>query len=179
MTSLFGAHDVRYGLDMELNDYTPNTQETWYRFFGPQFASEGFGSYIQERNYTLNGKGSTNSTALFAQDSWRATPNVTVNLGLRYEMQTLGSANDVAIGGKSIRTSTSASSTWNVERPRGSASTTTGRRGLACRGIRSANGKSKIYGFWGRFYEAIPLDMNIRAINGEDYIITQYVNPWR
>ena len=39
------------------------------------------------------------------------------------------------------------------------------------------NGKSKIYGFWGRFYEAIPLDMNIRAINGEDYIITQYVNP--
>ena len=39
------------------------------------------------------------------------------------------------------------------------------------------NGKSKIYGFWGRFYEAIPLDMNIRAINGEDYIITQYVTP--
>ena len=33
-----------------------------------------------------------------------------------------------------------------------------------------------MYGSWGRFYEAIPLDMNIRAINGEDYIITQYVN---
>ena len=39
------------------------------------------------------------------------------------------------------------------------------------------NGRSKIYGFWGRFYEAILLDMNIRSINGEHYIITQFVNP--
>jgi hypothetical protein len=38
-------------------------------------------------------------------------------------------------------------------------------------------GKSKVYAFWGRFHEAIPLDLNIRAINGEKYIVTYYVNP--
>ncbi len=33
-----------------------------------------------------------------------------------------------------------------------------------------------MYAFWGRFYEAIPLDMNIRAINGERYVIMQHVS---
>ncbi len=175
ITSLIGAHDLRYGLDMEINDYDSETQETWYRFFGPSFGE--FGSYIQERNYTLSGKGSTRSTAFFAQDSWRAMSNVTVNLGLRYEIQRLDSANNVAIGGKSdpdvnvcivdleCRTTNglSLNNNWGP------------RLGVSWDPL--GNGKSKIYGFWGRFYEAIPLDMNIRAINGEDYIITQYVNP--
>jgi len=39
------------------------------------------------------------------------------------------------------------------------------------------NGRSKIYGYFGRFYEAMPLDMNIRALNGEDYIINDYQHP--
>jgi hypothetical protein len=37
------------------------------------------------------------------------------------------------------------------------------------------NGKTKVYASWGRL-ENVPLNMNIRAINGESYIITQYVN---
>ncbi len=76
-----------------------------------------------------------------------------------------------------IRTSTSASSTWNVEPPDGLSLNNNWAPRLGVSWDPLGNGKSKIYGFWGRFYEAIPLDMNIRAINGEDYIITQYVNP--
>ena len=32
---------------------------------------------------------------------------------------------------------------------------------------RRRNGRSKIYGNWGRFYESIPLDINIRSFGGE------------
>jgi hypothetical protein len=38
------------------------------------------------------------------------------------------------------------------------------------------NGRSKIYGFWGRYFESVPLNMNIRAINGEQYLIKYYGN---
>jgi outer membrane receptor protein involved in Fe transport len=177
ITSLIGAHDLRYGVDMELNDYDSETQETWYRFFGPQFASEGFGSYIQERNYTLAGKGSTRSTAFFAQDSWRATSNVTVNLGLRYEIQRLDSANDVAIGGRSDADINTCVVDLQCRTVNGLSLNNNWAPRLGVSWDPLGTGKSKIYGFWGRFYEAIPLDMNIRAINGEDYIITQYVIP--
>ncbi len=176
ITSLIGAHDLRYGIDLELNNYDSETQETWYRFFGPQFASEGFNSYIQERNYTLSGKGSTASTALFAQDSWRVAPNVTVNLGMRYEIQRLDSANDVAIGGRSDADINTCIVDLECRTVNGLSLNNNWAARLGVSWDPLGTGKSKIYGFWGRFYEAIPLDMNIRAINGEDYIITQYVN---
>jgi outer membrane receptor protein involved in Fe transport len=174
VTSLIGAHDLRYGVDMELNNYDSATQETWFRFFGDSFASEGWNSYIQERNYTLAGKGSTRSTAFFVQDSWRATPNVTVNLGLRYEAQRLGSANDVAIGGQSDVDACVVNLECRTVEGLSLNNNWAPRLGVSWDPL--GTGKSKIYGFWGRFYEAIPLDMNIRAINGEDYIITQHVN---
>ena len=45
----------------------------------------------EELNYTLNGNGieraGQNSWAVFAQDQWRFRPNITLNFGLRYELQ--------------------------------------------------------------------------------------------
>jgi outer membrane receptor protein involved in Fe transport len=173
-TNVLSSHDLRYGADIELNSYGSDTQETWYRYFADAFASEGWGTYIQERNYTLAGEGTTTSTAFFVQDAWKVTPNVTLNLGLRYEIQRLDSANQVAIAGASDAEACTAHgecrsvdglSLNNNWAPR-----------LGVTWDPAGTGRSKVYGFWGRFYEAIPLDMNIRAINGEDYIITQYVN---
>jgi len=172
LTNVFAQHELRYGVDAEINSYDSNVGETWYRYFGPSF---GFGTYVQERIYSVVGKGSTTNTALFVQDSWKVTPSVQLNLGLRYEQQRLDSANNVAISGQSD----AVACTVNLE-----CRTTNGLRlngnwapRLGASWDPLGNGRSKIYGFWGRFYEAIPLDMNIRSINGEHYIITQFVNP--
>jgi hypothetical protein len=173
LTNVFGRHELRYGADVEMNSYDGNVHEVWHRFFGPSFASEGFNAYIQERNYTLEGKGTTSNMSFFVQDAYKVSPNVQLNLGLRFEQQWLDSANDVAISGEAdaedctvnleCRTTDKLKLTNNWA-PR-----------LGVSWDPQGNGRSKVYGFWGRFYEAIPLDMNIRAINGEDYIITQYV----
>ena len=170
-TNVFNNHDIRYGFDVEMNNYNADLQETWYRFFGPAF---GFASYIQERAYAVQGEGSTINMAWFAQDSWKIASNVQLNLGLRYELQKLDSANDVAISGESDAEACTA---------HGECRTTDGltltknwapRLGVSWDPMK--NGRSKVYGFWGRFYEAIPLDMNIRAINGERYVIPQHVS---
>jgi outer membrane receptor protein involved in Fe transport len=168
-TNALAAHEFRYGFDMERNNYKADLNETWYRFFG---ATSDAASYIQERNYSVVGEGTTTNLAWFAQDAWRVATNLQLNLGVRYENQWLDSANDVAVGGRSdaedcvvhleCRTVDKLKLTGNWA-PR-----------LGISWDPANNGRSKIYGFWGRFYEAIPLDMNIRAINGERYIISLY-----
>ena len=171
LTNVFGRHELRYGVDVEINSYDSNVAETWYRFFGPSF---GFGTYVQERNYSVVGKGSTSNSAFFIQDGWKIAPNVQLNLGLRYEEQWLDSANDVAVSGESDAVACTVDLECRTVDNLKLKNNWAPRLGISWDPLR--DGRSKIYGFWGRFYEAIPLDMNIRAVNGERYIITQYVN---
>ena len=101
-------------------------------------------------------------------------PNVQLNLGLRYERQTLSSANDVAIGGESDAEACTAHGECRTVDSLTLTNNWAPRLGASWDPL--SNGRSKVYAFWGRFYEAIPLDMNIRAINGERYIIPQHVS---
>jgi outer membrane receptor protein involved in Fe transport len=174
-TNFFGNHELRYGFDVEKNKYDADLHELWYRYFG--FSGSRGGHYIQGRDYFVQGKGTTTNAALFAQDSWKITPSLTLNLGIRYEEQWLDSANNVAVGASLAEAETcnadvTACRTIDQLKLKGNWAP---RIGLVWDPLK--NGKSKIYGFWGRFYEAIPLDLNIRAINGERYVITQWVNP--
>ena len=170
LTNVFGDHEARYGFDVELNKYDADLQETWYRFFGPAF---GFRTYMQERSYFVQGEGTTSNSAFFAQDSWRVIPNVTLNLGIRYEIQRLDSANDVAIAGAADADACTANHECRTVDGLSLTNNWAPRLGVSWDPMGS--GRAKIYGFWGRFYEAIPLNINIRAINGERYIITQHV----
>jgi outer membrane receptor protein involved in Fe transport len=171
-TNVMSSHELRYGFDAEINRYTADLHETWFRYFAD--AIPGWASYIQERRYFVQGKGTTPNLAWFAQDAWKLTPNVTLNLGLRYEEQWLDSANNVAIAGESdAEACTALGECRTVDRLK-LKNNWAPRLGLSWDPMR--NGKSKIYGFWGRFFEAIPLNMNIRAINGERYVIPQWVS---
>lgn len=171
LTNVFGRHEIRYGYDFERNQYNGDLAETWYRFFGPAY---GYGTYVQKRDYSVKGIGTTYSQALFAQDSWKIASNVQINAGLRWESQRLSSGNQVQIAGASDADKcTSAGDCRKVD-------------GLTLQGHFAPrvgivwdpmkNGRSKVYGFYGRYFENVPLNINIRAINGESYIITQYVN---
>jgi outer membrane receptor protein involved in Fe transport len=175
-SNFFGGHELRYGVDVEKNEYTADLHETWYRHFGPietsRHRNECAGHecvFIEERIYTVAGSGQTDNEAAFLQDQWKVLPNLQLNLGVRYEQQSMTSARGVSIGdsfddvNNGVYDSASEFKFDDNWAPR---------LGIVYDPMN--NGRSKIYGFYGRFYEAIPLDINIRALNGEDYIINAY-----
>lgn len=87
----------------------------------------------------------TKNNSLFAQDSWRMLTNLTISAGLRWESQQL-----IGRGGV---TATKINDNWA---PR-----------LGIIWDVANNGRSKAYANVGRFYENIPMDINIRSFGGE------------
>jgi hypothetical protein len=85
------------------------------------------------------------SSAAYAQVSWKAMPNFTLNLGARYEKQ--------EVNDRFGETTIELDDNWA---PR-----------IAFVWDPQANGRSKLFGSFGRYYENIPLDINIRAFGGE------------
>ncbi len=109
----------------------------------------------------------TRNLGAYLQDSWAIRPNLTLNAGVRYEQQTLFTADalhgtisnvtgepipDVAFKlGNMIAPRVGVIYDWTNE------------------------GKSKAFAHWGRFYESIPMDINVRAYGGEIIAIDYYL----
>ncbi len=176
VSNFFRAHELRYGIDVEENEYIADLHETWYRFFGPRrivrSGTELCASCdrIEERSYFVRGSGTTRNSAYFLQDQWKLLSNLQFNLGVRYEEQHMESGRGVFV----------AANNDEVLSPRHQDSFTLDGNWAPRLGViwdPMNNGRGKIYASAGRFYEAIPLDINIRALNGEDYIISQYYHP--
>ena len=87
----------------------------------------------------------TKNTSAYLQDSWRVVPNLTINAGVRWEKQ--------AVFGRFGATAFTLDKNWA---PR-----------LGMIWDVANNGRSKLYANFGRFFEAIPMDINIRAFGGE------------
>ncbi len=96
--------------------------------------------------------GNTLNWAIYLRDSWQIRPNLTLNVGLRYEEQRLRFAEFLRGQVDSI----------TGERHGKNAVTLTGelapRLGILYDWTRE--GRSKAYAHWGRFYESIPLEIN-------------------
>ena len=90
----------------------------------------------------------TQSPAFFLQDSWKFLPNLTVNAGLRYEGQRLYD------GQHQLRIELT--NQWSP------------RVGVVWDPL--ANGRSKVYGSYGRYYQAIPQSIQVRALGAEPYL---------
>ncbi|HPH67077.1 MAG TPA: TonB-dependent receptor, partial [Kofleriaceae bacterium] len=107
----------------------------------------------------LNADTGNRSLGAYLQDSWQIRPNFTINAGLRWEQQ---------VG-------------YTAEYLQGSTAPDTGEtipeeafRFNALLAPRigfvfdpTNEGRAKIFGHWGRFYESVPLDINVRAFGGE------------
>ncbi len=97
--------------------------------------------------------------ALFAQDSWFPIPNLTINAGLRVERQTLRWADE--FDGKRDPVTGEAISGTAIDMPLlvaprvGALYDFTG------------EGRSKVFGHYGRFYQAVPLGTVMRVFGGE------------
>jgi outer membrane receptor protein involved in Fe transport len=87
----------------------------------------------------------TKNNSLFAQDSWRVMPNFTVNAGIRWESQKLLGRGGVVAADIKDNWAPRLGVIWDV----------------------ANNGRSKLYANAGRFYENIPMDINIRSFGGE------------
>jgi outer membrane receptor protein involved in Fe transport len=103
-------------------------------------------------------RGQTLNWSTFAQDSWQILPNLTLNAGLRYEEQRLRYAEDQQ---DTIDPFTMEALGKNAMRLRGLFAP---RIGLIYDPTRE--GRAKVYGSFGRFYESIPLALNDFSFSG-------------
>lgn len=111
---------------------------------------------------TVAGQRTTNTANLnlgaYLQDSWQIRPNLTINAGLRWEQQT-GYAAESLQGKLSPSGEIIPAVAFKLENQ------------LAPRlGViydPTQEGRAKLFGHWGRFYETMPMDINVRAFGGE------------
>lgn len=103
--------------------------------------------------------GSTVNWAAYLRDSWQILPNLTVNVGLRYEEQRLRYADFLQ---HTIDPLTQEPLGTNALVLKGNFAP---RLGILYDWTRE--GRSKVYAHWGRFYESIPMDINNRSFGGE------------
>ena len=87
----------------------------------------------------------TTNSSFFGQDSWKITPYMTLNAGVRWEKQDLGDRFGESSVNLDDMIAPRLGFIWDVAR----------------------NGRSKLFANYGRFYESIPMDINIRAFGGE------------
>ena len=101
---------------------------------------------------------SNTNFAAFLQDSWQIRPNLTLNAGLRWEQQT-GHVAEALQGDLTPQGEVIPSEAYqlsNMIAPR-----------VGFIFDPTQDGKSKVFGHWGRFYENVPMDLNVRAFGGE------------
>ncbi len=182
-TNLFraaGRHELSYGLQADDRRYTPND---WYsgpkNFVSPgnhQTVAGGLSLYwgpASLLNYSIGPHGEQyvyiawemfvpgsrpsdqRTTSAWINDSWSLTDYFTLQLGLRYESEKLEGK---APGGRSLDLKDNWAPrlgfTWDV----------------------AHNSKSKLYGFWGRYYQRVPASVGSDWLNPNTQAFEYFYN---
>ena len=98
-TYLWGDHEIRFGLDREINTsyslqgYSGPEGVYWFLYDtepGTVLANdgvvpEGVTQYVRSRERTVSGDFETEASAIYIEDTWTVTDDITLTLGLRNE----------------------------------------------------------------------------------------------
>jgi outer membrane receptor protein involved in Fe transport len=160
-TNLIGGHELKYGGEYDLVGWDQVNQRT-----GPTFtAADGrqtatgaqitvspdvtFGQIYRVTRANFNSGRATDQhyVNFFVQDSWRIGERLTINPGLRYEQETMSGT---------IVKDFSLKNNWA---PR-----------IGATFDLAGDGRTKIYGNYGRYYARIPNDLAARALSADDVI---------
>jgi hypothetical protein len=162
LTRVWGSHEVKIGGDFEGLDATVDR----YSGGGGQriyeFSSDGVLYYrhrvfidqngLDKNNpatwnilYPLVSAPQTRNASFFARDSYKVLTNVTINYGLRWEDQKMIGAGGVTAFNIATNWAPRIGVVWDPTK----------------------QGKSRVYFNYGRYYENIPMDINIRSFGGE------------
>jgi hypothetical protein len=120
---------------------------------------EGMPTARCSQTAALTASTTTRNLSAYAQDDWAILPNLILNLGVRWEQQQVFAADEIAgkispLSGEPIPSNPFNLS--NMIAPR-----------VGAIYDPTQEGRSRIYGSWGRFYESVPMDINVRAYGGE------------
>ncbi|MBL0212681.1 MAG: TonB-dependent receptor [Myxococcales bacterium] len=113
---------------------------------------------ICERADQLNADTNNRNIGAYLQDTWQIKPNLTLNAGIRWEQQ-IGYASDQLAGTTTPEGEVVPDEAYklnNLLAPR-----------IGFIFDPTKEGKSKLFGHYGRFYENVPMDLNVRAFGGE------------
>jgi hypothetical protein len=175
-TNIFGGagqHQLSYGLDYEHLNYDQLNQRTGPVFTTPvgDTTATGaeiqilpdpvFGSIYRVSRANLNAARSTsqNYAAFFVEDSWQIGNRLTVRPGLRYEQEKLAGTivKDLKLDNN---WAPRIGATWDV----------------------AGDGRTKVFGSYGRYYARVPNDLAARALSSDasitaDYFDSQLTQP--
>ncbi|HEY3202419.1 MAG TPA: TonB-dependent receptor, partial [Thermoanaerobaculia bacterium] len=170
-TFYFGNHEAKLGADYQTGRTTAVTfftgkgeggypggqvveihNEYGDPYYSHDFFSPGQGDFTPIDN-TVTPK--TDDIGWYVQDSWKVTPSLTVNAGVRWDKEDIRDYTGTAV----IKTT-------NEWQPR-----------IGVIWDPRADGTTKLYAFYGRFYYALPTDLNVRAYGAQSSYTTYNHDP--
>ncbi len=162
-TLYLGNNEAKFGGDYQTGKTTAITfytgkqlvqkfNEYGQTYYAHNFFSAGATSQIPIDN-TVTPK--TVDWGWYAQNSWKILPNLTMNLGVRWDKEDIKDY-----------TGSTVISTTNEWQPR-----------IGFVWDPKGDGSAKVYGFFGRFYYSIPTDLNVRAYGAQTQLTTYNFSP--
>ena len=170
VSDFLGSHEFKIGYEAEdigiINEnWNGGNSHRIYRFScDPSVRNCGDGDYYYRHRFFLSDPSldptqltpsdilrplaidtKSTSQAFYLQDSWQVTNNLSLALGVRVGEQSLYNGDGVVHHTIDDNIAPRLGLVWDV----------------------LGNGKSKLYGHWGKFYETIPMDIVIRSFGGE------------
>ncbi len=175
-----GSHEFKLGYEFEdisgvQSNFNGGTGQRIYRFNCTQSDTrdcQGSPYYYRHRFFTgdntLNPETLTQSNvqhplsvgvktendAIYFQDTWRPTSNLTINAGVRWETQSLFNADGEVSADIDDNVAPRVGFTWDPTK----------------------SGRAKIFAHYGLYYETIPMDIATRSFGGEISIFTYNVS---